>query len=248
VDELLAQTAAPLPAFSLETTQPPLTIEPESFDAAPTRLRDDFADAAPTKLREKKPVVPGATLHDDAALDDVVEELREATGGKPATRELSTSALVDASPDSSLEPANSTMEVNVGDLLEDRPAPKRDLWNVRQAQPRAPMHTVRVERPRKRGGAVAIVGVFVGAGLVFGVLAFSYLRSHGALFAAPAPTATTGTLELPPSAKGKPLTWDGAPLTPAEPLVVTCGVHRLSVGDEPTKDVNVPCGGRLVVP
>lgn len=258
VEALLA--AEPLPAFSLPLDpSQPVVLEPESFDAAPTRQLADpseIADAAPTKLRDRaalplKPasVAPGPALRDDAALDDVVEELREATGGKPATRELSTSALVDESPDSSLEPANSTMEVNVSELMIDKPAPARDLWNVRQAQPRAPMHTVRVERPKKRSGAVAIVGVFLGAGIVFGVLAFLYLRSHGGQFLAPpAPTATTGTLELPPSAKGQKLTWDGHPLEVQEPLVVACGVHRLGIGDQPVKDVDVPCGGTLRVP
>lgn len=186
VEKILA--AQPLPSFTFDPAQP-ITLEPESFDTAPTNLRDEFSEAAPTKIREtksappapKKPGVlprPGA-LHDDASLDDVVEELREATGHAPAARELSTSALVDESPDSSLEPANSTMEVNVSDLMIDRPPQTRDLWNVRQAQPRAPMHTVRVERPKPRSSAAAIIGIFIGAGIVFGVLAFLYLRMRG---------------------------------------------------------------------
>lgn len=174
-----AGAQAPLPSFALE----PVTEEP--FDAAPTKLRetknaDDFSENAATALREKPaPLGRTTALNDDASLDDVVEELREATGHKPKTSELSTSALVDA--DSSVEPANSTMEVDVSDLVVDRPAARRDLWNVHQAQPRAPMRTVRVERPPpKRSPALAIVGLFIGAALVFGALAFWYFRTVSA--------------------------------------------------------------------
>lgn len=177
---LLERAAAPLPSFNLD----PVTEEP--FDAAPTKLRetknrDEFSEVAPTKLRSNPTPFPGgASLNDDASLDDVVEELREATGHKPKASELSTSALVDA--EASIEPANSTMEVEVSDLMIDRPVPQRDLWNVRQAQPRGPMRTVRVERPPpRRSAAPIIIGLFIGAALVFGVLAFLYLRSLNAV-------------------------------------------------------------------
>ncbi|CAN5272768.1 hypothetical protein BH09MYX1_BH09MYX1_47880 [soil metagenome] len=283
VERLLAEQRAkqaPLPSFSLDPSQP-LVLEPDGFDTAPTHLRDSphiardaFSEAAPTRLRDKKSsVMPGPrSVLDDAALDDVVEELREATGGPPAASELSTSSLIDA--DSSFEPANNTMEVNVTDLVVDRPVQTRDLWNVREAKPRAPMHTVRVERPRQRRfGVSALLGMLLGAGIALGVLAFFYIRGKGGLDTVVRPPATTaratpvttpsalvedgivvgsggtqGKLKLPASVVGQHVTYDDEVLDGKTELVVSCGVHTLKVGDGVAKEVDVPCGGELVVP
>lgn len=258
--------SAELPSYALEA-------EPEEpFDAAPTKLRDDFAGIAPTQLRSK-PAAPRA-LHDDASLDDVVEELREATGNAPARSELSTSALTD---DDVPDPASSTMEVDVKDLVVDRAPPARDLWNVRTAEPRRPLATIRVDRPStppRRSPAIVIVASFVVAALLFGGLAYLYLRTMNQAPAQPAPSVTSpsspsahasasapvvegvavgnvpskGKLELGPTAQGSRVLFDDTPLTPKPIVEVPCGVHTIKVGERAAREVDVPCGGAIEIP
>ncbi|MBK6464020.1 MAG: hypothetical protein IPF92_23905 [Myxococcales bacterium] len=67
------------------------------------------------------------------------------------------------------------------------------------------------------------------------------------------PAALSGVIELPPSSAGAQLWLDGV-LTPygAGPLVVPCGRHVVKVsgpGMHPTvESLDVPCGGRVVLP
>ena len=178
-----SEESAPLPSFELDDESGPRgraandsvpdAVTEEPFDAAPTRLHSRpppaidpaaFFEIAPTKVRARN--VP------DAALDDVLEDLRVATGHAPGAPELSTSELMD--PDESIE-----IEVDASELLEMRtPAPARDVWNVHTAHPpRAPMLTVRVERPRARSRLTALLTAsFFGAAIAAGAIALFLLR------------------------------------------------------------------------
>ena len=186
-----SEESAPLPSFELDDESGPraraahdsdsdaVTEEPfakeEPFDAAPTRLRSTtpppavdaaaFFEVAPTKVR------PRAVL--DAALDDVLEDLRVATGHAPGAPELSTSALMD--PEESLE-----IEGDESELVEmRRPQAARDVWNVHAAHPpRAPMVTVRLERPVRRSRVKMLVtALFFGAAIAAGVIALFLLHA-----------------------------------------------------------------------
>ena len=178
--------SAPLPSFELDDESGPRgraandslpgadeAVTEEPFDAAPTRLRSTpppspvdtaaFSEMAPTKVRARVVI--------DAPLDDVLEELRVATGHAPTARELSTSELKDA--DESLE-----IEVDDSELLEERrPSPQRDVWNVHAAHPaRPPMVTVRLELPRPSRLPVVLTACFFGAAIAAAVIALFLLR------------------------------------------------------------------------
>ena len=182
-----SEESAPLPSFELDDESGPRgraandslpaaddAVTEEPFDAAPTRLRSTppppavdpaaFSEVAPTRVRARG--VP------DAALDDVVEELRVATGHAPTARELSTSELKDA--DESVE-----IEVDEAELVEvRRPEPQRDVWNVRAAHPaRPPMVTVRLERPRPASRVqILLTACFFGAAIAAAAIALFLLR------------------------------------------------------------------------
>jgi hypothetical protein len=274
-----SEESAPLPSFELDDesgprgraandslpgaadeaiTEEPFAFTEEPFDAAPTRLRSTpaaidpaaFFEVAPTKVRPR-------AVRDGAALDDVLEELRAATGHAPVARELSTSDLKDA--DESLE-----IEVDESELVEmRRPAPTQDVWNVHAAHPhRAPMVTVRVERPRPKSRVPALLTAsFFGAAIAAGVVALFLLRmpvlappARAATPAAATPEAppvdgiaTKGTLKLPAAARGQRVLLDEDVLDAKDAQLVACGVHSLRIGSAPWTEIDVPCGGELSV-
>jgi hypothetical protein len=269
-----SEESAPLPSFELDDESGPRgraandslpdAVTEEPFDAAPTRLRSTpppaaidpaaFFEVAPTKVRPR-------AVRDGAALDDVLEELRVATGHAPVARELSTSELRDA--DESLE-----IEVDDSELVEmRRPTPKQDVWNVHAAHPhRAPMVTVRLERPRPKSRVpMLLTASFFGAAVAAGAIALFLLRApivapHAPPARAVTPpvavpqalpvdaVATTGTLKLPAAARGQRVLLDEDVLDAKDAQKVACGVHSLRIGSAPWTEIDVPCGGELAVP
>lgn len=266
-----ADDSAPLPSFELDDESGPrgraaqdpaadeaVTEEPfpeEPFDAAPTRLRTRidagaFFEIAPTKVRPR-------TVRDGASLDDVLEELRVATGHAPAARELSTSELVDA--DDSLE-----IEVDASELVEVRRASSKpqDVWNVHAAPPRAAMVTVHLERPPPKSRVpMVLTASFFGAAIAAGVVALVLLRAptHPVPARSAAPSvvaaevlpvddvATKGTLRLPPAARGQRVLLDEDVLDAKDAQPVACGAHSLRIGSSPWTEIDVPCGGEFTV-
>ncbi len=87
----------------------------------------DFSDAMPTIVRPR--LKKGLRAVTSANVDDVVEELRAAAAGRSSkVRELTSDDLLEEIPD-----ADEVQEVDVGELVFDRLAGSRDVWNVHHA-------------------------------------------------------------------------------------------------------------------
>ncbi len=100
-----------------------------------------------------------------ANVEDVVHELRAAAAGRSSpVRELTSDDLLDEVPD-----ADDVQEVDVGELVFDRVALGRSVWNVRQAT-RPPRASIVGPKPvPTRFLVTAAVAMFLGAMLAVGL-------------------------------------------------------------------------------
>ncbi len=166
----------------------------KDFDALPTKVRPALgklvlahASERPreAKPREAKPRSTGPRTRreldlrkakNDAQVEDVVEELRAAAAGRaPRVRELPSTELL---PDASEE----IVDVDVGDLMFDRPVATREVWNIYQAAPRPPQVTALIEpRSSSRFVFTAAVATLIGALLAIAA-AFIAWRMAGLSF------------------------------------------------------------------
>jgi len=145
----------------------------EPFDALPTKVRPALGRLVIVRTRRELDL---RRAKHDAPIEDVVEELRAAAAGrKPRVRELPSSELL---PDASEE----IHDVDVTELMFDRPVTPREVWNVHRAAPRPPQLTALIApRPSSRFVLTAALATLIGALLAVGV-AFLAWRMTGLSF------------------------------------------------------------------
>ncbi|HSQ61721.1 MAG TPA: hypothetical protein VLM85_00845 [Polyangiaceae bacterium] len=144
----------------------------EPFDAAPTKVRPALGRLLMVRSRRELDL---RRAKNDAPVEDLVEELRAAAAGRNArVRELPSSELL---PDAS-GARDEVHDVDVSELMFDRAVPAREVWNVREAAPRAPMVTALIEpRSSSRFVMTAALATFIGAVLALGAALLAWRMS-----------------------------------------------------------------------
>jgi len=150
----------------------PAPASEEPFDAAPTKVRPALGRLLMVRSRRELDL---RRAKNDAPVEDLVEELRAAAAGRKArVRELPSSELLaDAS-----GARDEVHDVDVSELMFDRAVPAREVWNVREAAPRAPMVTALIEpRSSSRFVMTAALATFIGAVLALGAALLAWRMS-----------------------------------------------------------------------
>jgi hypothetical protein len=146
----------------------------DDLDNIETRVlpRENEFDAIPTRVRAKACPANGANV------DDVVEELRAAAAGRSSrVRELPSTEVLDDWADVE----ENVQEVDVSDLVFDRPVTPREVWRVHKAT--RPMQATLAGPTDTRGRFVMTAALaMLGGGIVAVAIALVVWRLTGLHF------------------------------------------------------------------